>query len=430
MKIGNKTAGRLGMILLFSIVTLTSVAAPSWTGTTGTENGWPLVNNPMQPVEGDQTIAAVEIWRLGHEDDEQEMIFGLIGDGLVDEAENTYLLDTILSTIYKVGPDGTVLENLGQEGDGPGELRNTMNMVFMPGGNLGVHEMMPGGIAILGRDGEPRPSFSFGEANSGAMHHITRMDSDKSGLVLGKSSTEFGSDQTVTTAHSLARYAADGTVLFTLFQKNEKQSGGRITLGGDGNDFTRYWSLGPNGQVVVFQENQEYKLEVFDSSGNPGMIIRREYKPVRRSDKEIEQDEREQEEMKQRFGGMDFPPVAQMARHITDAFARPNGDLWVQNSQGDHDCPENSIGYFDVFNPDGHYVKRIRIEADYDPLRDNFQLLGNHLLVFKEAQKAPDRTMSSGGGNMMMIMTSGSSSDDEDDDEEPRPYEVVFYRLP
>ncbi len=419
------------LVLLFALITLSSSAAPSWNGSTGTENGWPLVSNPSQSMQGDETITAEELWRLGDEDDEQEIVFGLIGDGIVDDLENAYLLDTILTTIYQIGPDGTIDATIGSEGDGPGEFRNTQSLIFMPNGDLGIQEMMPGGIATIGRDGQPKPSFSYGEAGSPVMKHIMKVDATANGVVIGQTVAEFDESQTLTSVHSLACYDSDGTVKNLLFENVEKQSGGAITLGGSGNDFTRRWSLGPQGRVIVFQENQEYKLEIFGADGKPEMLIRRDYEPVRRSDKDIEQDERQQETMRQRFGDNFAQPVATMARHISNAFVRPNGNLWVQNSQGDVDCPENSIGYFDVFNTDGQYVKRVRIEADYDPDRDNFRLLGKNLLVFKEAQKAPERTTTSGGGGMSMVMISGGGgADEEDDDEEPRPYEVVFYRLP
>ena len=74
----------------------------------------------------------------------------------------------------------------------------------------------------------------------------------------------------------------------------------------------------------------------------------------------------------------------------------------------------------------------MRIEADYDPDRDNFRLRGDRLFVFKEAQKAPPRTSTvggAGGGAMIMTIAAGSPAE-EDDDEEIRPYEVICYRLP
>ena len=170
-----KTIRQLTIILLFSLATLSSAAAPGWSGTITEEDGWPLVTNPDKPLEGDQTIVAQEVWRLGHEEDEQETIFGLIADGLVDEEGNTYLLDSHLTTIYKVAPDGEIVDNLGREGDGPGEFRNILNMIFMPDGKLGIFEMMPGRIVTMGREGQPGPRYSFGEETGSVMQNIGKM---------------------------------------------------------------------------------------------------------------------------------------------------------------------------------------------------------------------------------------------------------------
>ncbi len=416
------------VILIISFTAL-ACAAASWNGSTGMEDGWPVVDNPDKPMHKDETIVAEEVWRLGHEDDEQEMVFGLISDGLIDEDGITYLLDSHLTTIYKVSPDGEVLGSIGREGDGPGEFRNIMNMIFMPDGSLGIFELMPGRIVTMGRDGEPRPKFAFGNDSSESMHNISRMAADKNSVVIGYSVFEF-SDGGLKSTNTLARYAPDGSVMNVLFSQSENESGASVSFESEDGEFSRYWTMDKDGRVIVFKDNQKYSLDIFNPDGSHAMKIRRQYKPVRRSDEEIREEERSHEELRKRFASMDPVTIPKLARHISEVFARPNGDLWVQNSQGDRDRPASSIGYFDVFDHDGKYTKRLLIKADYDPKRDNYLILGDHLLVFKEAQNAPERTATSGGGNMQMIMVSGVSSSSDEDDEDPRPYEVVFYRLP
>ncbi len=427
---GQRIVPRLGLVLLLSCISLASQAVPQWDGTLGQEDGLPLVNNPAHPISGDQTITPQKVWHLGGEDDDQETVFGLIGDAQVDAEGNTYLLDVVLSTIYKIGPDGSNMATLGHEGDGPGEFRNSRSMTIMPGGDLGIMEMMSGKIVVLGIDGEPRSSFAFGgDANLG-MQHLQRIAAHEQGVVIGQVSTSFD-EGSVTTTYALGSYAPDGTARKILFEDKQVQSGGAISLsmGSGGDGFTANWALYPDGRVVVFQKGQEYKLEMFAPDGEPGMIIRRDYEPVRRPDQDIKRDQKRREEMRQRFGGDVDLPVPEIARHISGAIPRPNGELWVQNSQGDRDCPAQSIGYFDVIDRDGHYVKRVCIKADYDSERDNYSIRGNHLFVFKEAQKAPARSATSGGGGMMMVMV-GGGVDDEEEDEDPRPYEVICYRLP
>jgi len=284
------------VILILSFTAL-ACAAASWNGSTGMEDGWPVVDNPDKPMHKDETIVAEEIWRLGHEDDEQEMVFGLISDGLIDEDGITYLLDSHLTTIYKVSPDGEILGNIGREGDGPGEFRNIMNMIFMPDGSLGIFELMPGRIVTMGRDGDPRPRFSFGDDSSESMHNISRMAADENSVVLGYSVFEF-SDEGLKSTNTLARYAPDGSVMNVLFSQSEDESGASVSFESEDGEFSRYWAMDKDGRVIVFKDNQKYSLDIFNPDGSHAMKIRRQYEPVRRSDEEIREDERSHEELR------------------------------------------------------------------------------------------------------------------------------------
>ena len=151
----------LGLILLLFSWLTAAIVPNVYGGPPHPESVPLLISNPEAPLGEDQTIAPQQIWRLGNEDGDQSFVFGLIGDAIVDEQGNTYLLDTILSTIYKIGPDGINLANLGREGDGPGEFRNARSLTFMPGGDIGILQMMPDQILVLGRDGLPRGRFSY-----------------------------------------------------------------------------------------------------------------------------------------------------------------------------------------------------------------------------------------------------------------------------
>ncbi|MBU8871660.1 MAG: hypothetical protein KOO60_12410 [Gemmatimonadales bacterium] len=435
METSHKNRSQWGVVIAFAAaVTLLAVSAgsaPTWNGTIGEEDGWPVVNNPANPIHEDQVIRPEQLWRIGG--DEEDTLFGLIEDALVDEAGNSYLLDSVLSTIYVVSRDGDITSTLGGEGDGPGEFRMGSEMVFLPNGAVGIMEMMPGKIVVLDRDGTPLPSFAMSEGGQGMMNHLQHISANDDAVLIGKVVTNFR-DGEVVTRYSLSSHDADGTELAVLLENKEEQSGGQISLNmGDGkNAFTRNFSFCPDGRVVIFPEEKEYKLEIYDTAGVKQQLIRRKYESVRRSEKELEGMRKQQEQMRERFGGTVELEIDQYARDISAVIVRPDGEIWVANSQGDKDCPEQSIGLFDVYDQGGRYTRRVRIEADFDPDRDNFRLLDDRLFVFKEAQKAPPRTSTSGGGGMMvmMITTGGAQDEDEDEDEEIRPYEVICYKLP
>jgi hypothetical protein len=423
-------AVRISVAVSVVLLAAVSLAAPSWNGSMGEEDGWPVTMNPATPMGADEVIQPEQMWRIGGDD--EDVLFGLIDDALVDEAGNTYLLDSVLSSIYVVDAAGEITRTIGGEGDGPGEFRFAQELIFLPNGDVGIMEMMPGKIVVVDREGTPRPSFALGEGGQGLMNHLQHIDANGDAVLIGKVVTTFG-EGSATTNYTLSSYDAEGSEQAVLMENKEVQSGGNISLniGGGDNEFTSNFTLCPDGRVVVFQKAKEYRLDVFDAAGAQQGIIRRDYKSVRRSDKSLAAAHKQAEEMRERFGGNLEMEVEEYARDISDVIARPDGEIWVVNSQGDKECPEQSLGLFDVFDESGRYSRRVRIEADYDSERDNFCLIDDRLYIFKEAQKAPPRSSTSGGGGMMIMMVSGSSaSEDEDEDEEVMPYEVICYRLP
>ena len=433
MRAQNQWMDRLGagliLVAAITILTGTALSVPVWTGTIEEQDGWPVVLNPAEPMEQEEVIKPEQMWRIGA--DEEDTLFGLIEDALVDEDGNVLLLDTVLSTIYVVDQSGEIVRTVGREGDGPGEFRFAREMEFLPDGTIGVMEMMPGKIVVLDRDGTPRPSFALPDGDQGIMHHMQHISANDDAVLIGKVVTTFG-DGSATTHYTLSSYAPDGTETATLLEHKDVQSDGNISLnlGGGDNEFTRRFTLCPDGRVIVFQKAKEYELEVFQATGAKQGIIRRGYESVRKSDKELEENRRQAEEMRERFQGSVELEIEEYARDISGVIARPGGEIWVINSQGDRDCPAQSVGLFDVFDQEGRYQRRVRIEADYDPDRDTFCLRGDQLFVFKEAQKAPPRISTTGGGGMVMMTISvGAPAEEEEDGEEPRPYEVICYRL-
>lgn len=425
---------RHGVALLAAVLLLATaaVAAPVWNGTVDQEDGWSVVNNPAEPMEAEQVIRPEQVWRMGG--GEEDVLFGLIEDAVVDEDGRTYLLDTVLSTIYVVDENGEVLGNVSGEGDGPGEFRFARELVFLPDGALGIMEMMPGKIVSVTRDGTPRPSFALADTDGDGMgNHLQHLASSGDAVVIGRVSTRF-EDGGATIRRSLTVHGPDGTQQAVVREDEETQSGGSIDIGGGGEDeFTENFTLCSDGRIVVYPDPRSYEMRIYGTDGAKQQIIRRDYTSVRRPEKELEAARKQADQMRERFGGQLEMEVQEMADDISRVIARPGGELWVANSHGSQDRQEQTLGWFDVYDADGHYVRRLCIEADYDPDRDNYALYDDRLFIFKEAQKAPPRSSTMGGGGggaTMVMMVSSGTPDKEDDDEEPLPYEVICYRLP
>ncbi len=409
---------------------LAAQAAPAWDGSITQEDGWQVVNNPARPLGGEKVLRPQPLWRLGGED--EEVLFGLVEDAVVDDQGYSYLLDTVLCSVLVVDQQGEIVRNLSGQGDGPGEFRFARELVFLPDGALGIMEMMPGKIVSVTTDGTPRPSFALDSTDGGGMmNHLQHIAASKDAVLIGRVNTTFA-EEGATISRTLALHGADGQQTALIREDKETQSGGNIQLGGrDGDEFTQNFTLCPDGRVVTFPDPRKYEFRIYGRDGQKQQMVRRQYKSVRRPEKELEAARKQAEEMQARFNGSVQIDVPEVADDIAGIIARPDGMLWVANSQGNRDGGPGSIGYFDVFDRDGKYQERVLIKADYDRDRDSYTLVGDRLFVFKESQNAPDRTqtMGGGGGTTMVMMVGGGASSEDEEDEEARPYEVICYRL-
>jgi len=413
-------------LILFSLVT--SVGAAPWKAGTATEDGVPAVLNPATPRDGTRVLKAREAWRLGA-DEVHDPLLGRVTDVLTDANGNSYVLDGDLSQIHVVDRDGRLLRTIGREGDGPGEIRNADQLIQLPGGDIGVLEMMPGGVVVIDPMGEPREGFHPGGEGGDFMMFPGHIEADDQGIVLGRVATSM-TDAAVVTTYSLARYARGGAPLVSFFSLREEQKGDEISLsmGEEKDAFTRQWTLLPDGGVVVFSDSFDYRLRLYGADGSPRGIIRRDYDTLKRTPEDLAAARKQAAEMQERFQGV-RQEVEERERDISSVVARPDGSLWVANSAGDRARPDG-VGLLDVFDPQGRYTHTLRIEGvDFDPGRDRYLIDGDRLYVLREALKLPPRTMSSGGGGMQMMMIQTTDTGEDKDDEEAGPHQVVCYDL-
>lgn len=401
-------------------------AAPDWHGSVTQENGVPLIANPSADPGDHQVVQAPERWRLGGEN-ENDPLLGLITDVKIDSEGNAYLLDSHMSCIHVLAPDGRLLRTIGREGDGPGELRNARQLALLPDGKVAVMEMLPGNIVVMEKDGTPAPGIQP-EGFGAGMSHFQGLAADSRGLVLSGMATAI-SETGATIHRTLASYDPSGTQLAILVSEEETQTGGAIRLGRTDNDFVRYWTLCADGRVAVYGPEHDYRLEFYGRSGGLERIVTRDYESLRRTDEDIAEEKQRNEELSARFGGRQMGEIDPLERDVTQVIARADGSLWVANSRGARACPEGALGIFDVLDAEGRLVRTLQINADYDPWRDNYLVRDNRLFVLKEGQMISS-TMSGGGGGTQFMMVMAGRSDDGEDEEDALPFEVICYELP
>ncbi len=166
------------LFLVLPVWLLLALLAASVSGAVETVvvDGVPHLRNGMVPGGGVRTLRLEEAWRAGGEDD--EVFFGVIADVVADAEGNIYLLDRQLCQVFIYSPDGDLLRTLCREGDGPGEIRQPTDLLWMPAGMLGIIHRPPGEIVQVDTAGNPHSSFvvrgsdgealSFGRLRNGA----------------------------------------------------------------------------------------------------------------------------------------------------------------------------------------------------------------------------------------------------------------------
>jgi hypothetical protein len=97
-------------------------------------------------------------------------------------------------------------------------------------------------------------------------------------------------------------------------------------------------------------------------------------------------------------------------------FARPDGTLWVLNSRGAFDQPDEILATFDVFDADGSFLHQIGLKGEGDLSDDGIHLVGDRLFVLRGLRAAQRAER-------------GDGEEDEDEDEDAEPMSVACYRI-
>ena len=418
---------RCAALFFVMILTVEEVAAAPWQGSQETVGGVFRVMNPYQPMLPSEMVAPQELWRIEGDDDQSDQVLGFVTDVQVDKEGNSYLLDSTWNVIHVYSPEGTFLGDIGGEGEGPGEFQNVEQFMLMPGGTLGVVQMMPAKIITLDTQGVPGSYFSVCNGDRG-LSLIEKAQAAGNQIVIGVGCANYSA---MGVDYSLSFVGTDGAILHNIREKTEVSTNGSINVGG-GHDceFIQYWTLGLDGRVFVSEEKDEYAIDIYNSRGVLERQIHREYQTVKRSKENRAADKKRADEMAKKFGGMVKLLTREYERDIEAMYARSDGRLWVVSSEGVRDCPEGAVGLFDVFDAGGRFLKQIGLNLDYNEKKDDFLLVGDLLFVLKQAKVRPASMSStvSGGVTTMIMVGGGGNEEDEEGDEIPP--SVVCYRLP
>ncbi len=375
----------------------------------------PVVANGAVPADGVYTMQMEELWRAGGADDEVNL-FGAISQVLGDAEGNIYLLDSQLSQVHVMGPDGTPLRSLSREGDGPGEIRRPNDMFFLPDGSLGLLQIFPGRIVKVDLAGDPAGNFPFDSGNpaGGGFAVLVRGMCRDDHLVLTGIRQTFAAGQ-LTQNRFLAAFDMDGNQGAVYDQSESLMDFANPTLDEVSTDFSwGRFDIGPGGLVALAPARDAYSIQVRDREGAVLMTVTRDYEHRVRNETDLARTRAFFEAQGRNYP---VPPKITIDSNDPDIFSlryRDDGELWVLPSQGRQDQPEGILVTYDVFDTKGRFVNQAAVSCPGDGTEDQLFPVGNDVWVLVRNLTSAALSAAGGGG--------------DEDGEEAEPMEVVCYR--
>lgn len=333
----------------------------------------PLVNNPAKAPKT-QTVRLDELWRIGEGDDPDAFVFGGIGDVIGDAQGRTFVLDWQTHQVSVFSPEGDLIRTMGREGEGPGEFRQPIGLVLLPYGLLGVVRGQPPAIVCFRvADGTFVENLYFAADPAhpfqmiGAVKHRV-----KTFVIAGADIREGVDGMDITTR--LMRFDAEGRFLGECDSTTSQFSRAHPVVK---EQINMQWAIGPDDQLFV-NRGLEYRFDVYGPNCRAERVIAREYKSRKRTNAEMDA----VIDYYRRVGniGNSKLEIPDVVRDVYWFSIDDVGRLWVQNSRGRVDIPEDSLGVFDVYDPKGRLDRVVDLKADREP-RDRYYLTGGRFYV-------------------------------------------------
>ncbi len=379
--------------------------------------------NSAEPEGGIETITLTEVWRIGGQDDE-ENLFGIINDVLVDDDNNLHLLDIQLVEVQIFTPSGEYVRSLGRRGSGPGELRSLSGALFMPDGTLGMFQTFPGQIVTVELDGTPAGDTQIGgdDPTRGGMVMLRAVASRGDSLVVGGMRMAHAAGERSVTQF-IGTMGFDGGLGTVYRKKSSIREMGRMQISETDDDFPHNgrWALGPDGRVWIAPERNEYLIHVYYPDGSLERTIERPFSSWQRTAAETERAlALLQPRRGMRHGGRRRPTielkVAETEPDIVRLQITAAGELWVQSSRSTRQQPAGTLVTYDIFDSTGHFIRQTAVVCPGLGTRDALFFAG------------PDHFVLVTGHAEALLAWRGAAAEDETEDMADIPLEVIYYR--
>jgi len=318
---------------------------------------------------------------IGVLDGAPEYQFGNLRAIAVGADERIYVLDGHGPVMRMYAPDGTYLQDVGREGEGPGEYKQPdSGLVFLPDGRLALRDPGNGRISLYGADGEYLESWPV----AGSMNTSNPMVVTRGGITLTPVIKNLGASVTEW-ERGMARYHPDGTIdtvdVPDLGHEDAMVSGESENSSSQSSvPFTASLQVAysPLGYFVA-GVSDEYNFKLLRTDA-PVVEISMDHEPVPVDPDEaaIRRDQIEKN-FRDRFPGWRWngPPIPDVKPAYEGLMVSEEGRIWVQvaapserymsepERRAEEDRLERPVNpyrspvVFDAFEPTGAYLGRV-----------------------------------------------------------------------
>ena len=398
--------------ILCAVLTLAiAVAVPALAQWQEEEDGVLYIKNSERPVE-EVRIELEELWRRGNEDD--DILFGRVGQVVSDDGGEIYVLDTQLSEIVVFSASGEYLRTIGREGEGPGEFRDANDMYLGQGDVLGIVSVFPGKIVQLSTDDTPAGSFPLPEESGGGFQLMFQGRAVDDHVVLSGAKQKTVGGKQIQTSYLKAFDYKGNELAHYHDESHETRYGGMKFEETTFSNFSRRWTMAPDGRVAAVVDFDAYRIHVWNADGTLDRVIERPaYTPLART--------AEQKELIQKLydGITNWNPnstfrVSETHLTVSGVVFHDDGSLWAMSSRGAWERSEGVFASYDVYDTDGHFQRRVHLLGEGDPVDDGVFFAGNRLYRVNNLLSS-------------RLAEFGGDSAGEDDDGEP--LQLIAYSL-
>jgi hypothetical protein len=322
-------------------------------------------------VQADRVLETPENWRLT--DESGDFVFGDISKMVRDAEGNTYLLDTQVSQIHVVGPDGKYLRTIGRPGEGPAEFGAASGLTMLSDSVLCVSQTMPPRLVEMTTTGRALGDHFLPEDLVTAM--INGCAAVEGGIVLAVAQVTYS--ETSLAFHTFyERIAPDGIAGPVYWEKMQKADFANITFD-EKEDEPAVWAASADGWVFVSDDWDRYRIDAVSPSENEPWVLERDFDPLPRPAWQLAlvKGQMEKQEMSS------TTKIAETARAVSAIFPRDGGRVWVLTSRGENEPPDGCMVVFDAFDRTGDFVRRVQVRGRYVAGRDAFFMDGEHVVV-------------------------------------------------